>query len=86
MLNELNAYYDLVTPGSYIVATDGIMKELYDVPRGVSEWEVDNPAIAATEFIKEHPEFVMEQPFWPFNESQLTENISHWPNAWLRKK
>jgi cephalosporin hydroxylase len=31
---ELTAYHSLVTPGSYIVATDGSMKDLYDVPRG----------------------------------------------------
>ena len=34
VLAELEAYHDLVTPGSYIVATDGIMKDLYDVPHG----------------------------------------------------
>ncbi len=34
---ELEAYSDLVTPGSYIVATDGSMKDLYDVPRGRRE-------------------------------------------------
>jgi cephalosporin hydroxylase len=30
--DELEAYADLVTPGSYIVATDGIMYDLADVP------------------------------------------------------
>jgi len=86
VLDELNAYHDLVMPGSYIVATDGIMKDVNNVPRGVSDWDVDNPAAAATEFAQKHPEFVIEQPTWPFNESDLTENITHWPSAWLRKK
>jgi len=86
VLDELNAYHDLVMPGSYIVATDGIMKYLNDVPRGVYDWDVDNPAAAAAEFVQEHPEFVIEEPSWPFNESDLTENITHWPSAWLRKK
>lgn len=86
VLDELNAYHDFVMPGSYIVATDGIMKDLNDVPRGVSDWDVDNPATAATEFVQEHPEFVIEQPTWPFNESDLTDNITHWPSAWLRRK
>lgn len=31
---ELEHYHRLVTPGSYIVATDGIMFDLHDVPRG----------------------------------------------------
>jgi cephalosporin hydroxylase len=82
---ELEAYSDLVTPGSYIVATDGSMKDLYDVPRGRREWKVDHPTAAAAEFVAGHPEFVLEQPAWPFNESDLTDNVTHWPGAWLRK-
>jgi cephalosporin hydroxylase len=83
---ELDAYHALVTPGSYIVATDGSMRELYDIPRGKSEWQWDNPAAAAIEFAHQHPEFVLEQPAWPFNESELSENITHWPAAWLRRR
>lgn len=82
---ELEAYHDLVTPGSYIVATDGSMKDLYDVPRGKPDWIWDHPTAAAAEFAQNHPEFQLEQPAWPFNESQLTENITHWPGAWLRR-
>ena len=82
---ELEAYYDLVTSGSYIVATDGIMKDLYDVPRGTPEWQWDHPTAAATEFVANHPEFVLKQPEWLFNESELTENITHWPGAWLQR-
>jgi len=86
VLAELDAYHGLVTNGSYIVATDGSMRELYDVPRGKPEWAWDNPAAAAEEFAQNHPEFKIEQPDWPFNESGLTENITHWPGAWLRRK
>jgi cephalosporin hydroxylase len=85
VLDELEAYHDLVTPGSYIVATDGSMRDLYDVPRGRPEWASDNPAAAAADFARRHPEFVLEQPAWPFNESELSENITHWPGAWLRR-
>jgi len=84
--DELEAYYDLVTPGSYIVATDGSMKDLYDVPRGSPDWDWNHPAAAAAEFALRHSDFVIEQPTWPFNESELTENITHWPGAWLRRK
>ncbi|HEY0077454.1 MAG TPA: CmcI family methyltransferase [Pyrinomonadaceae bacterium] len=83
---ELEAYHSLVTPGSYIVATDGSMKDLWDVPRGRAEWTWDNPTAAAAEFAERHAEFVLEQPAWPFNESELTRNITHWPGAWLRRK
>jgi len=85
VLKELEAYHDLVAPGSYIVATDGSMQFLHDVPRGKSEWEQDNPSAAALEFVDKHPEFVIEQPAWPFNESGLKLNITHWPGAWLRR-
>ncbi len=85
VLAELEAYHVLVTPGSYIVATDGSMRDLHDVPRGKPEWSWDNPAVAAVEFVQRHPDFVIEQPQWPFNESELTKNITHWPNAWLKR-
>jgi cephalosporin hydroxylase len=86
VLAELEAYHDLISPGSYIVVEDGIMKDLYDVPRGRPEWLFDNPVAAVDEFIKKHPEFVVEEPPRPFNESMLSKNVTHWPGAWLRRK
>src|SRR5215470_16835183 len=38
VLSELEAYHRLVTPGSYIVANDGIMRDLHDTPRGAVSW------------------------------------------------
>lgn len=83
--DELEAYADLVTPGSYIVATDGIMFDLADVPRGTPGWTTDNPTFAARDYCAKHPEFVIGQPAWPFNESELMQNITHWPGAWLKR-
>ncbi len=85
VLDELEAYNHLVTKGSYIVATDGVMYDLHDVPRGESEWAWDNPASAAIEFLETNGDFVIETPEWTFNESKLDENITHWPNAWLKR-
>lgn len=82
---ELELYAPLVTPGSYIVATDGVMEMLADVPRGQADWDDDNPSSAAREFAATHPEFELAQPAWPFNESELQQNITHWPDAWLRR-
>jgi len=82
---ELEAYHDLVSIDSYIVATDGCMEWLSDVPRGKEEWKVDNPAAAAREFVAMHKNFAIEQPAWPFNESNLSKNITHWPDAWIRR-
>jgi cephalosporin hydroxylase len=83
---ELEAYAPLVTPGSYLIATDGSMEFLHDVPRGDPAWATDNPAAAAREFASRHPEFEFGQPEWPFNESELRGNVTHWPDAWLRRR
>ncbi len=85
VLDELETYHHLVTKDSYIVATDGVMLDLHDVPRGEGEWSWDNPSAAAMEFLETHNEFVLETPEWPFNESELDKNITHWPNAWLKR-
>jgi cephalosporin hydroxylase len=82
---ELEAYAPLVTQDSWIVATDGIMQDLEDVPRGRAGWGQDNPARAAREFAARNPSFVIEEPAWAFNESTLKNNITHWPNAWLKR-
>lgn len=84
--DELEAYCELVTKGSYIVATDGIMQDVYDVPRGTPSWDKDNPVTAAHEFLERHQEFVLEAPPWLFNESDLTTSINtHYPDAWLKR-
>jgi len=84
--SELNAWSPLVTPGSCIVVTDGIMRNLTDVPGGKAEWTDDNPCAAASEFRASHPEFELRQPAWPFNSSTLQRNITYWPDAWLWRK
>ncbi len=61
------------------------MRDLYDVPRGSPDWKWDNPVSAVREFAAEHPDFLLEQPSWSFNESNLVENVTHWPAAWLKK-
>lgn len=82
---ELDAYASLVSPGSYIVATDGVMHDLTDVPRGEPSWGSDNPMMAAANFVAAREDFVIETPEWAFNESELREGVTHWPGAWLRR-
>jgi cephalosporin hydroxylase len=82
---ELEAYAPLVSPGSYIVATDAIMRLVAGTPRGSASWTDDNPAAAVRDFLARHPEFVLEQPPWSFNESPLAQNVTHWPDGWLRR-
>lgn len=87
VLAELEAYAEFVSTNSYLVATDGIMKDLAGAPRAGSDWQENNPYAAAREFVKQHPEFVAQQPRWPFNESSgLVDNVvTYWPGAWLRR-
>jgi cephalosporin hydroxylase len=82
---ELECYAPLVTIGSYIVATDGIMKDLSDVPRAQPGWKTDNPLEAANAFAARHPEFRQQQPSWLSHDSPLTENVTYWPGAWLQR-
>jgi cephalosporin hydroxylase len=82
---ELEAYSPMVTPGSYIVAADGVMRDLADTPRGLKEWAGDNPLEAANEFAARHAEFRQEQPPWLFHDGPLTENVTYWPGAWLKR-
>jgi cephalosporin hydroxylase len=82
---ELEAYAPLVTCGAYIVATDGIMRDLHDVPGGRPEWTWDHASAAAAEFAAAHPEFVPELPPRGFRESADLEPITYWPGGWLRR-
>lgn len=84
--DELEAYGPLVTPGSYIVATDGIMGELVGAPRSQADWGWNNPRAAAADFLAAHPEFELAPPAFPFNESTLSHRVTYWPGAWLRRK
>src|SRR5436190_13114041 len=56
---ELEVYAPFVTSGSYIVATDGVMLEVADAPRGRPEWATDNPVSAVRDFLPSHPEFTL---------------------------
>ena len=85
MLAELEAYTPLVSVESYVVAMDGVMDLVADTPRGQRDWTENNPVSAVEDFVQTHPEFVVEQPAWPFNESELRTNVTHWPRGYLRR-
>jgi hypothetical protein len=68
------------------VVTDGVMQEVYDTPNGDPKWKYDNPLSAAKDFLAENDNFILEEPSFLFNESDLTQRITHWPNAFLKRK
>jgi cephalosporin hydroxylase len=87
VLSELEAYSPLVTPGSYIVAMDGVMEQLAGAPRTRPDWAWNNPRAAVREFLAGHPEFVLEEPPVPFDEGGVGNNrVTYWPDAYLRRK
>jgi len=85
VLAELEAYSPLVTTCSYIVATDGIMGDLVGAPRSNEDWIWNNPKEAAAEFVKNHTQFIIEKPGFQFNEGDIKEWVTYWPNAWIKK-
>ena len=85
VLSELEAYSPLVTPGSYIVAMDGIMEKVAGGPRTEPDWTWNNPRQAALEFVAAHPEFKIEEPLFVFNEGNVTERVTYWPSAFIKR-
>ena len=85
VLKELELYSKLVSIGSYIVAMDGIMGEVVGAPRTQPEWIYDNPTIAAQEFVKNNPNFVIEEPKFPFNEGNIDKRVTYWPGAFIKR-
>ncbi len=85
VLRELEAYAPMVSVDSYIVATDGIMQDLGDTPKGRPEWRQDNPARATRDFAAQHSNFALEQPRPLFSENTLPNAVTYWPDAYLRR-
>jgi cephalosporin hydroxylase len=85
VLAELEAYAPLVSPGSYIVAMDGIMEDLVGAPRSRPDWAWNNPRRAALEFVARHPDFVIEQPPFLFNEGSVRAPVTYWPAGYVKR-
>ncbi len=82
---ELRSYAPLVSVGSYIVATDGVMKDFAGAPRSEADWTWNNPQSAIFEFLEGNSKFVLEQPAFSFNEGHVSTPITYWPNAYLKR-
>jgi cephalosporin hydroxylase len=85
VLAELKAYAPLVTPGSYIVAADGIMEQVAGAPRTQPDWTWNNPKSAAAEFVAADSRFVIEDPEFPFNEGAVDTMVTYWPSGWIKR-
>lgn len=85
VLKELELYSQFVTIDSYIIATDGIMKDLKGAPRSNSDWEWNNPYTALKTFVKQNKAFKIEEPVFPFNEGDIDFRVTYWPSAYLKR-
>jgi cephalosporin hydroxylase len=83
---ELQAYADLVTPGSCILAQDGVMQLVAGMPRTGDDWAENNPITAVEAFLAAHPEFELGAAPRPFDETLGTPDCSHHPKGWLWRK
>ena len=84
---ELELYAPLVSPGSYIVAMDGIMKDLVGAPRSQPDWADNNPSSAALDFVADNPDFELIDMAPVFNEGMINNHcVTYWPNAFIQRK
>jgi cephalosporin hydroxylase/nucleoside-diphosphate-sugar epimerase len=82
---ELEAYSTFVTPGSFIVVMDGYLMELVAPERPDSNWTTDNANAGVRAFAAGHPEFAVEDPALPFNESALRRPVIGFRGGLLKR-
>lgn len=86
VMKELELYSQYVPVGSYIVAMDGIMKDLPGAPRSSDDWSWNNPTEAAKEFVSNTDNFIIEEPKIPFNEGSINQQeLTYWPSAYIKR-
>jgi cephalosporin hydroxylase len=84
--SELELYAPLVSPGSYIVACDGIMAQVAGAPRTAPDWTWNNPLAAIDAFLAHNPNFRLEEPGFAFNEGVVRNRVTYWPKSFLRRQ
>ena len=85
VLEELKLYGQLVSPGSYLVVADGIMRDLAGAPRSSTDWSWNNPAAAIDEFLAANDVFVRDEPPPVFDESHVRTAVTYFGGGWLRR-
>lgn len=78
VLQELELYAALVTPGSYMVAHDGAQAWVCDIPSAKPAWKEGGPLDAIREFLAAHKEFRVDPFYTRFG-------ITSSPEGYLRR-
>ncbi len=79
VLKEMEFYHEMVTPESYLVVMDGAQAYVGDVPRAKSHWNEDHPLQAIEEFLKMHPNYIVDPHYERFG-------VTCSPSGFLKKK
>lgn len=79
VMDELRLYGPLVSPGSYMVAMDGVQQYLAEAPGGKHEWVEDNPRTAVLEFVAENSDS------WEIDSYYTRMHATCSPDGFLRK-
>jgi hypothetical protein len=61
------------------------MQDLAGAPRSQEDWSWNNPRQAALEFVANNPDFVIAEPPFVFNEGSVTERVTYWPSAFIKR-
>jgi hypothetical protein len=64
---------------------DGIMEQLAGAPRSNEDWVWNNPRQAAIEFVAQDANFVIEEPPFAFNEGTVSQRVTYWPSAFIKR-
>lgn len=78
VLQELDLYGPLVTPGSYMVVHDGAQEWVWDIPRAKPDWKGNGPLDAIADFIAVNKQFRSDMRYTRFK-------ITSSPNGYLRR-
>jgi cephalosporin hydroxylase len=78
VLQEMNLYAPLVSPGSYMVVHDGAQEWVWDIPHGKPEWKGNGPLDAIHEFLSAHKEFKIDPHYTRWG-------ITSSPDGYLRR-
>ena len=80
VLDELNAYADLVSLGSYCIVFDTVIEDLPSGSFPDRPWDVgNNPKTAVNEWLQGHPEFTVDKDI----DNKLIISVA--PNGYLRR-
>jgi cephalosporin hydroxylase len=76
---ELDRYAPLVTPESYLVVFDGVMRAVADAPGAGPGWQDDNPLEAVRDFLRTSQDFEVDPLY-----NRL--RVTYCPGGFLRRR